>query len=142
MRVRDQSDMGLLTALIIGEAAGEPFTDKLAVACVVKNRVHDVRWPDTWKGVILQRQQFSSMNSLPRNGEVQLFWRHRYFTNYWTDSWWRECRFAAFGLLNEWYQDFTHGANHYYEHRLIETPYWARGVDPVYIMGGHWFYRL
>ena len=57
------NDLDLLTALIMGEAESEPLLGKIAVACVVKNRLNDRRWGNTWQDVMLQKYQnyFSSL---------------------------------------------------------------------------------
>ena len=58
-QLKELSDIDLLATLIRGEAEGEPLLGKIAVACVVRNRVEDPQWPDAWSGVMLQKYQFS-----------------------------------------------------------------------------------
>jgi len=143
MKIEDTDTLQLLTAVIIGESAGEPFIGKLGIACVVRNRKHDQRWPDTWRGVILQPKQFSCFNYLPREGEIPITLKHQFFHHYFSNIWWREIRFAAFGVLYNYYDDITGGANHYFAPELMETPpYWSIDRDPVFVVGGHEFYNL
>ena len=138
MRLRDIDEIDALTALLVGEAGGEDIVGKMAVADVVRNRLIDHRWPNTWKGVIFQRKQFSCMNSIPRNGQTD----SGYFTHAWDDFWWKECRLAAFGIMYNCIEDITGGANHYYAYKLMPEPYWATGHESNITIGGHKFYTL
>lgn len=58
-----KSQVRLLSALIYCEARGEGYNGKLAVGIVVMNRVRSDRYPDTLKGVIYQKYQFSPVSS-------------------------------------------------------------------------------
>jgi len=131
MKIEDLDDIQLLTGLLRGEAEGENFIGKCAVACVARNRVSDRRWPDTYKEVILQPMQFSCFNSLPRQGEILDDLFQKFFTSH-EDGWWRECRFAAWGAIFNWYRDFTGGANLYWNPDIC-TPDWD--WDNVQILG-------
>ncbi len=53
------SDVYLLARLVYGEARGEPYKGKVAVAAVVLNRVDSSLFPNTIAGVIYQKNQFS-----------------------------------------------------------------------------------
>lgn len=57
------SELRLLSALIYCEAQGESYNGKLAVGIVVMNRVKSNRYPDTLKGVVYQRYQFSPVTN-------------------------------------------------------------------------------
>ncbi len=127
------TDVALLQALIMGEAEAESILGKLAVACVVRNRVGDSRWPNNWKGVMLQESQFSCF--LPEYFRPEILERN------WRQMAWRESCFAAFGVYNEYVRDVTGGSNHYYA-TWSEMPYWAKGNEPVMEIGQHRFYRL
>jgi N-acetylmuramoyl-L-alanine amidase len=54
-----QSEIDILASLVQAEAKGESFEGKVAVAAVVLNRAGDSRFPDSIRGVIFQRGQFS-----------------------------------------------------------------------------------
>jgi N-acetylmuramoyl-L-alanine amidase len=110
------SELDLLIAVIRGEAESEPFIGKLAVACVIRNRVHDSRWPGNYRDVILQRKQFSCF--------MDGFFRPGIFRHEETKLWWRECRFAAYGILHDCVGDITEGANLYWNPSIIEKPPW------------------
>ena len=127
------NNLDLLTALIMGEAEGESILGKLAVACVVKNRLGDRRWPNTWQRVMLQKYQFSCF--LPG------YFRPEITSQHWDKIAWRECRFAAFGLLDGYVSDVTDGCNHYYA-SWAKEPSWAKGKRHIMGIGGHLFYRL
>ncbi len=58
-----EADLRLLSALIFCEAQGESYNGKLAVAIVVMNRTRSRLYPDTVKGVIYQKHQFSPASS-------------------------------------------------------------------------------
>lgn len=60
------SDLRLLSAIISCEAGWECYNGKLAVGIVVMNRVRSSRYPDTVKGVIYQKYQFTPA----RNGAL------------------------------------------------------------------------
>lgn len=59
-------ELDLLARLVRAEAQGESFKGKVAVACVVLNRVESSKFPNTIKGVIYQRGQFQPV----RNGAI------------------------------------------------------------------------
>ena len=54
-----QSEIDILASLVRAEARGESINGKIAVAAVVLNRVESNEFPDTIRGVIYQRGQFS-----------------------------------------------------------------------------------
>ncbi len=62
-----KSELRLMSAIINAEAGGESFQGKLAVGIVVMNRIESKAFPNTLKGVIYQRGQFSPV----RNGALK-----------------------------------------------------------------------
>ena len=64
--VNNASDLELLAALIYCEAGAEPYEAQLAVGACVINRMKHQNYPDTIKGVIYQRGQFTPAG----NGKV------------------------------------------------------------------------
>jgi N-acetylmuramoyl-L-alanine amidase len=112
----DHTSDDLLVALIRGEAEAESIIGKIAVACVVRNRVHDPRWPNDYKGVILQRKQFSCF--MPE------YFRPEIMRHEWENIYWRECRLAAYSVLNDYVRDVTDGANLYWNPSIIKKPNW------------------
>jgi N-acetylmuramoyl-L-alanine amidase len=68
MEISKYSDqeIDLLARLVRAEAQTEPFEGKIAVACVVLNRVESSQFPDTIKEVIYERGQFQPVS----NGQI------------------------------------------------------------------------
>jgi N-acetylmuramoyl-L-alanine amidase len=128
------SDCDLLIACVRGEAEAEDVIGKIAVACVVRNRVKDKRWPDEYGKVVLQKQQFSCF--LPK------YFRPVILQHEFDNVFWRECKFAAWGVYHDYMRDVTNGANHYYSRIMKEPPKWARNEEPCFQWGLHIFYKL
>lgn len=61
-----KSDLRLMSCIIFCEAAGEPYAGKLGVGIVVMNRVKSKAFPNTIRGVIYQKRQFTPT----RNGSM------------------------------------------------------------------------
>lgn len=61
-----EADLRLLSAIIYSEAGCESYKGKVAVGIVVMNRVRSRLFPDTIKGVIYQKYQFTPA----RNGSL------------------------------------------------------------------------
>jgi len=133
-RLSSIDELDLLIACLRGEAEAEGFIGKVAVACVIRNRVLDRRWPDNYKGVMLQPWQFSCF--LPD------YFRERTLQHEWSKPFYRECRYAAFGIYADWVQDITNGANHYYASWMTEPPGWRGDKDPIFVTGKHLFFKL
>lgn len=58
-----KSELRLMSAIIFCEAGAEPYAGKLAVGIVVMNRKRSSKYPDTVKGVIYDKFQFSPVRS-------------------------------------------------------------------------------
>jgi N-acetylmuramoyl-L-alanine amidase len=61
-----EKEIDLLARLVRAEAQTEPFEGKVAVACVVLNRIESPLFPDTMKEVIYERKQFQPVS----NGQI------------------------------------------------------------------------
>jgi N-acetylmuramoyl-L-alanine amidase len=61
-----EQEIDLLARLVRAEAQTEPFEGKVAVACVVLNRIESPLFPDTMKEVIYERKQFQPVS----NGQI------------------------------------------------------------------------
>lgn len=90
-----KAELRLLSALIYCEAQGESYNGKLAVGIVVMNRVRSERYPNTLKGVIYQKYQFSPV----RNGTLKKA-LSEYDKGKFTSAAEKECIKAAKGALN------------------------------------------
>jgi spore germination cell wall hydrolase CwlJ-like protein len=128
---RKLEELALLTTLIVGEAESEPMLGKIAIGCVVRNRLTDDRWPDTWHDVILEEGAFDCFAADAIRPLVT--------TNCWNQIAWRECRFAAFGVINNYVSDVTKWATRYL-HNAEAIPEWAQLLQPVAKIGSFWFY--
>jgi len=136
MNTQDMDDIGLLTALVMGEAEAESLLGKIAVAHVVKNRLISKKWGRTLKAVILQRKQFSCFT------ESAPWFRPEILEEHPKNIIWRECRWVASGILNDCIvDDPTKGSNHYYS-TDIAAPYWAKKHTPMATIGKHKFFIL
>lgn len=130
-----QPGLIVLAQTILGEAEGEPYLGKIAVANVVMNRSRDKRWPGDIAKVCLQPKQFSCFNAgsprLPKMSNPMLSS---------TEMVWQDCFTAAAAVFFRFEDDNTKGANHY---ATIETfPKWAKGETPCSVVGQHKFWRL
>lgn len=61
-----KDNLTLLAQTVCGEARGESYEGKVAVAAVILNRTLDKRWPDSVAGVVYQTHAFESV----ANGEI------------------------------------------------------------------------
>lgn len=113
------SDLYLLSACIYGEARGESYTGKVAIAAVVLNRVKSSSFPNTIAGVIYQSGAFTCVS----DGQINLG------TN-------DECTRAAQDALNGW--DPTYGCLFYYN-PATATNQWIRSKKIVTTIGKHVF---
>jgi len=141
MKLIDLDDYAALRALIIGESAGESVVGKMAVGCVVRNRVRDPRWPNTIVGVAFQRLQFSCFNHISREDDLAILDMEKFVIEKPDQMYWRESDFVAAGIINDCFADMTKGANHYFATYIAE-PSWAKGKVPTVRIGRHLFYRL
>lgn len=94
------SDIELLARCVYGEARGEPYVGKVAVAAVVLNRVKSSSFPNTIAGVIYQNSAFTAVS----DGQFYLT----------PDA---DAYRAARDALNGW--DPTYGCLYYYNPRTF-----------------------
>ena len=113
------SDLNLLARVVHGEARGESYTGKVAVAAVVLNRVESASFPNTIAGVVYQRNAFTAVS----DGQINLT----------PDD---EAYRAARDALNGW--DPTGGALYYYNPALA-TSSWIFSRKVVTTIGKHRF---
>lgn len=104
------SNVDLLAHLVHGEARGEPYVGKVAVAAVVLNRTRDDRFPKTIGGVIYQPGAFDAVY----DGQIDLA----------PDS---SSYNAARDALNGW--DPTYGCIYYYNPATATSSWiWSRPI--------------
>jgi len=61
-RTISHSDIEIMARTIHGEARGEPYMGQVAVGAVIINRILSNEFPDTIKGVIYQKNQFTAVS--------------------------------------------------------------------------------
>lgn len=149
------SDFVALALTIYGEARGEPVEGKIAVGCVVRNRVaHPKRFAFTYRDVCLQRAAFSCWWTFGGRENYALI---RRLAETWIAGGTQdlsgpdlatlhECVYIAEGIVGGQLRDRTGGANHYYAPAAMRpkgaVPEWARHRDPVARVNGHRFFKL
>lgn len=130
-------DVLILAKTILGEAEGEPFAGKIAVAWVVVNRA--IRRRMTVAMVCLQPQQFSCWNE----GSARLARMERAHIS---EPYFRSCYGVACLVLAGEYADPTRGAQFYFTREkpkgtVVWPPSWAVAMEKVAEIGAHDFYR-
>lgn len=113
------SDLYLLSCCIYGEARGESYTGKVAVAAVILNRVKSSSFPNSISGVIYQSGAFTCVS----DGQINLG------TN-------DECTRAAQDALNGW--DPSGGALYYFN-PATATSKWIWSRPQLITIGKHIF---
>ena len=113
------SDADLLARLVHGEARGEPYEGKVAVAAVVLNRTSDSRFPKTIAGVIYQPGAFDAVY----DGQINLAPDQASIN-------------AARDALNGW--DPSYGCVYYYNPSTATSSWiWSRPI--ILTIGNHNF---
>ena len=131
------SETDLLALLIYGEARGEIYSGKLAVAHVVRNRAAQFSWyGKSIKEVCLKKMQFSCFNEFDPNRKklLELAEMEEKPTIY------AECYKAAKDVLTGNCADITFGATHYCNRKLCD-PVWIYSMRKQTEIGNHEFYK-
>jgi len=144
------SERDVLLLTLLGEARGEELEGRVAVGCVIRNRMADDRWPDSIRDVCLQRFQFSCWNGGDLNYKALMEHArlltndHAVRSNFVPTSIDKETRWLADGLLSGIVRDRVGGANHYLTRAKWETdpPKWAKDQRPSAFVGRHCFFKL
>jgi len=109
----------LLAHLVHGEARGEPYAGKVAVAAVVLNRIESSRFPKTIPGVIYQPGAFTAVS----DGQINLEPDNSSYN-------------AARDALNGW--DPSSGCIYYFNPATATSSWiWSRPL--VTVIGKHYF---
>ncbi len=152
LRALNFSDVDALAVTLMFEAGGESIEGRIAVGCVVRNRVKaDLKgdgkpdwWGEGYAGVVWARLQFSCW--WPAGGAVNhqklsafaLEWAAgRVSAQY--SALWAECQWVASGIVSGAIRDRVAGCTHY--HARDVRPAWSRGVPPAVVVGRHLFYK-
>ena len=117
--VNRSADEYLLARTVHGEARGEPYIGKVAVAAVVLNRTRSPQFPNTVSGVVYQPLAFTAV----ADGQINL-----------TPN--KDALKAAKDALNGW--DPTYGTLYYWNPATATSKWiWSRKVTLK--IGKHWF---
>ncbi len=128
-----EADREIMTRTIWGEAEGEPWFGKLAVAAVILNRAADKRWPKSVGEICLQPGQFSCWNN-PSSRLFKIATVDTHSPSY------IECHEATLQLTtSRKFFDTIMGATHFHAKGIM--PKWAKDKKPVYIIARHMFYN-
>jgi len=113
------NNVELLAHLIQGEARGEPYEGKVAVAAVVLNRTNDSRFPKTIAEVVYQPGAFDAVS----DGQIDLAPNTSAYN-------------AARDALNGW--DPSYGCIYYYNPATATSSWiWSRHI--IVVIGNHNF---
>lgn len=115
----NQGDVYLLARLVYGEARGEPYKGKVAVAAVVLNRVESSKFPNTIAKIIYQKGAFSVVD----DGQINL-------------SPDQEALKAARDAMNGWDPS---GNALFYFNPSKSTNQWIRTREVICVIGEHHF---
>lgn len=117
--VNRKADEYLLARAIHGEARGEPYVGKVAVAAVILNRTRSSSFPNTVAGVVYQPLAFTAV----ADGQINL-----------TPN--KDAIKASRDALNGW--DPTYGCLYYWNPATATSKWiWSRKV--MLKIGKHWF---
>jgi spore germination cell wall hydrolase CwlJ-like protein len=139
------SDRDVLAVTLWAEARGESLEGRVAVGCVVRNRM--ARRAQTVRHVCLAPMQFSCWQEIGGRANhaalvevVETLVSGRNVS----DPIIRECQWIADGILGGSCRDLTKGADHYITTTLLSStkkPGWVRTMTWVATVGAHAFYR-
>ena len=115
----DKGDVYLLARVVYGEARGEPYKGKVAVASVVLNRVESSLFPNSVSKVVYQKNAFS----IVADGQI----------NYTPDQ---DALKAARDAMNGW--DPSGGAIFYYNPDKTKNEF-IRSRKVITVIGSHRF---
>lgn len=139
-------DIRTATKTVYGEARGEPMHGKAAVAWVIRNRADNPGW---WGGpslhsVCLKPWQFSCWNENDPNYSKLKALSDTDLLGASVVA--QECLAAVLNVMCGLWVDPTHGADHYVVTSWLTDPKlcpkWAKGHDPVAVIGSQSFYRI
>lgn len=129
--LEQQRELTLLALCVWGEARGEPYNGKTAVAHVVMNRWRAGTFGKTVRDVLLKPAQFSCFNADDPNRKKMLSVK--------AGENWNECFNAALGAYGGIDPDPTRGATHYCG--INSNPGWRKLMLETARIGGHVFLK-
>lgn len=145
-------DDGLAFRLTLwGEARGEPVWGRIAVGCVIRNRVVDGRWGTSYRAVCLARKQFSCWNIGTDANHKKVIAIAEALLNGGAPPWspieeaiYYETAYVVEGIIAGQLRDCVSRATHYYAPDAMiprnSVPVWAQGKTPILRLGRHRFF--
>lgn len=139
-----ERDIDTLARTLYGEARGEDKQGRIAVACVVLNRVKKQKmcgWRivagqkvPTIDATCLKKWQFSCWSENDPNRKIitDISLDNKRFA---------ECYEIATAAVDGLLEDITKGATHYYNPKACAQPNWAKGKSPCAVVGHHLFFN-
>ena len=118
-------DCKILASAIVWESRGEPREGQRLVGKVILNRVEHPSWPDTIKGVVYEKGQFSYLQD-----------KHKQRTP--TQKDWTTGYVVAYNLLHG-VVSVDSNATFYHNERV--KPFWSKQKEMVASVGNHVFYE-
>ena len=129
----------LMTVAAMGEGRGEVVEGRIAICCVIRNRVNAKSWyGNTYHEVILKDKQFSCFNEDDPNLEYCVSLARMITAS--ADPVVRETKLIALGVISDVIQDRTKGATHYFS-LLGKKPKWVATMKLKGLIGDHAFYK-
>jgi len=128
-------EVGLLASMIACEAGLESRLGKEATAWVAKTR-HD-KTDKSYTDVLLEPGAFTCWRL--EEGSAQAELRDHYCEVLELEEC-QEILSVAINVINGWVPNPCEGATHFFSPSLVEEPVWARGKEPLCIIGNHHFY--
>lgn len=136
------SDIEVLALTLIGEARGEPIEGQVAVASVIRNRLHTADYKN-FREVCLAPKQFSCWNDDNPNQQLLKDIASRMQMGQTIDPAYRQCLYIATGVYTSAIRDNVNGAQNYLTKTLFESvnrPNWARHASRMIEKGNQIFF--
>jgi len=142
------TDEQALTLTLWGEARSERIEGRIAVGCVIRNRM--AKGQRSAKSICLAKSQFSCWWTWggQNNYAAVMDWARKLSLGAAipAKSVLDECAWIADGLLGNRVRDTVKTATHYYAPAAMlpagRVPGWAKGLEPLAAIGGHLFFRV
>jgi N-acetylmuramoyl-L-alanine amidase len=135
------TDRDYLALTIYGEARGETFQGRLAVACVIQNRLRSGRWGTNYTDVCTARKQFSCWNVKDPNRALLMRLSVKAATGRPIPAVLRECYVLADVFLAADTIRQVGESTHYYARWMEMPPKWAATGAFVAEIGQHRFFE-
>ena len=138
------SDVQAVALTLDAEARNQGLVGLVAAGNVMRNRVLDPRWPDTYRGVVFQRKQFSCW--IPGGGQANYTRTIRQAEGLLAGKvltpMLRTCLVVAEGIIAGLYRDVSRQSTHYMTKELWDgkRPRWAKGLKANVILKDHVFF--